>query len=132
MERLDHPLTPGFWKIRKWSTSINDPDPTAPKFPDNGFMEEGDLIIMSAGDGVNLFWPNQDHMPCCIHYPVVPGSPAHFAGDNILCESVEPSFNEDTRELTVILTAGSKEGGVTGNTGTFVAQAVPPPADEPG
>ncbi|HEX4496309.1 MAG TPA: hypothetical protein VIE43_11630 [Thermoanaerobaculia bacterium] len=66
-----------------------------------------------------------------MHYPVVPGAPAHFAGDNILCESAEPEFNEDTQELTVVLTASSG-GKITGNTGTFVAQAVPPPADGQG
>ena len=130
MDLLDHPLTPGFWKIREWWTDVS--DSTAPKFPDNGFVKEGDLIIVRAGNGVNLFWPNQDHMPCCVHYPVVSGAPAHFAGNNIPCESANPDFNEDTQELTVVLTASSKEGGVTGNTGTFVAQAVPPPAGGPG
>jgi len=140
MDPMD-PRIAGWWEIKDWEPRNDALE--APRFPEEGFVRGGTLVIMKAGKAFNLFWPDQNQMPCALHYPVVAESVMTFAGNGFPCviqtRSLEwVSGEPQTLQLTVTLSSGEIQGS-TGNTGTFIAQSVPGPPphggpgpDEPG
>jgi hypothetical protein len=118
----------GDWKL---DNSITPGD----GFPADGFVKDGTLVILKAGEGVNLFWADGRDMPCSAHVPNVPSTPdsqplVTFAGKNFRCVIQEFTSIplDSTSQLTVKLAMSVGElGPTTGNTGTFIAQAVPGP-----
>src|SRR6478672_10174606 len=85
MDPLD-PMDPriaGWWEIKRW-TPRNDVL-EAPRFPEEGFVRGGTLFIMKAGEAFNCFWPDENQLPCSLHYPVVSESLMTFAGNGFPC-----------------------------------------------
>jgi len=129
-----------WWKIIEDWKLDNSITPGGGGFPANGFAKDRTLVILKAGDGVNLFWADGSHMPCSAHLTNIPSTPespplvtlATFAGKNFPCVINEFKWIQldSICQLTVTLAMEpEKFGGVSGNTGTFIAQAVPGPPD---
>jgi len=138
MDPLD-PMDPriaGWWEIKSWE-SHND-NPEAPTFPEHGLVLGGTLVVMKAGKAFNCFWPDENQLPCSLHYPAASETLVTFAGDGFPCMIQERRLewvaaDSPWLQMTVKLSSGAIEGG-TGNTGTFIAQSVtgPPPYGVPG
>lgn len=124
-------ITNGWWEIKCW-TPNNNLDEHGPKFPHDGGADGRTMITVKdkTGTGGNVFWADENHMPCCVRFPVDPGSLVTFAGVNIPIEtgSLTPD-PADPKRIIITLISGPK--GMTGNTGTFIAQAIPDPGQPP-
>jgi hypothetical protein len=125
-----------WWQITAdWK--VENGTPGGVGLPVDGFVKGGTLVMLEAGDGANLFWVDGSDMPCSMHVPnlsSIPGSQTlvTFAGKNFSCVINEFTLTplDSPSQLTVQLTMSV--GGLrrpSGNTGTFIAQAVagPPP-----
>jgi hypothetical protein len=106
--------------------------------PANGFVKGGTLVMLEAGDGANLFWADGNQSPCSLHVPnlsITSETPIQvtFAGQNFSCLISSFRLPPPDSPLTVTLNVKPGELG-SGNTGTFVAQAVagPSPHSKPG
>ena len=125
----------GWWEIMEWDP--DNKDGNSPKFPCDGGAKGRTMVTVQdeTGRGGNVFWADEKQMPCCVHFPVGPGSLVTFAGVNIPVEtgSVTPD-PANSKQIILTLTTGPK--GMTGNTGTFIAQSIPypgqPSCDKPG
>jgi hypothetical protein len=123
----------GTWKIKSW-TPAND-DPKQPELPADGFGPMSDLVVIESGaEACGLSWLNGHGLPCSMQLPFSAGGlqgehlVVDFAGGEIRCATVtvlQTVADDGSLELTGTLIRESVDPKVTGNGGTFIAEAPP-------
>jgi len=131
MASIEKFATPYGWKIKEWNGGAS--------FPATGFVQDGVLLIGIAHQETptcNLAWLDGNGKMCSItDLPFSDGGlkssglgPVHFGGPNSSIESVVSI----TLDASGVLTGTLDTTEVTGNTGTFTAEANPGPPAESG
>lgn len=131
MQSIDPFVNPHGWRITSWEVQTNGGN--AGSIPSNGFFVGGTMIIGKTHHGTescSLSWLDGRGRLCSI-------LDLHFNADTgvLRRDQVVVSFGEENADCSVSISF-DKENGIQatmqemvqdGNTGTFKAEAVPPP-----
>jgi hypothetical protein len=137
------PRIAGWWRITTWETK-ND-DTSVDRFPPEAFVagETHANFLAPKAELYNFVWSDKGGQDCSLDYPRAATTRVTFAQHSFPC-GIKPTLVQlDSQaprslQLTVTLTTLGEVDGGTGNSGTFVALAVPGPPygaprpDEPG